>query len=78
MIKTKATAKDFIVPSGYQPVANEIQLLMGDDSLDFDELDKDINAPSKNGGAPGNRSESRNKNNSELLKKTPWGLGFPQ
>lgn len=78
VIKTKATAKDFIVPSGYQPVANEIQLLMGDDSLDFDELDKDINAPSKNGGAPGNRSESRNKNNSELLKKTPWGLGFPQ
>lgn len=78
VIKTKATAKDFIVPSGYKPVANEIQLFMGDDSLDLDELDKDINEPSKSGSAPSNRSESRNKDNSELLKKAPWGLGFPQ
>ena len=78
VMKTKATAKDFVVPSGYKPVANEIQLFMGDDSLDLEELDKDINSPSKNIDTGSKHTDSRSTKNSELQQKAPWGFGFPQ
>ncbi len=39
VVKTKASAKDFQLPTGYTTVANEFQLLMGDDNMDFEALD---------------------------------------
>ena len=37
--KGKATAKDFVMPSGYKSVSNELQLFMDDESMDFESLD---------------------------------------
>ncbi len=45
--KTTATSKDFDLPKGYKAVSNELQLFMGDESLDFDSLDSAVPAKGK-------------------------------
>ena len=53
--KTSATNKDFVLPSGYKQVSNELQLFMGDESLDFDSLDPD--APPKGKQSSGSKGQ---------------------